>query len=87
MKMAEIAERIKSHLSRLEQDPLTARNDRGHARFWGTNATVAGRFVKIRYVSYQGWASLSKDEALRYLNKLDTGYVGQHFQALREAPG
>lgn len=79
MKLAEIARRIKAHLDRLAANPETARNAKGHARFWTPNAFVAGRYVKVIYVSYQHTSALSKEEALRYLEALDAGCTVPHF--------
>lgn len=79
MKLTEIAQRIKAHLDRLAANPETARNAKGHARFWTPNACAAGRYVKVTYVSYQHTSALSKDEALRYLEALDAGCTVPHF--------
>lgn len=83
MKLGEIAQKLKEHLSRFEQDPVLSKNDKGKTRFWNTGVVVSGRFIKVCYISYQGYSNLTKDEALQYLEKLDAGFVGQHFQALR----
>lgn len=85
MKLSEIAEKIKAHLARFQDDPVLSKTKEGKGvRFWNTNAEVSGRFVAVTYVSYQLTSKLSKAEALQYLAKLDDGFVGRHIEALRE---
>jgi catalase len=86
LKLAEIASRINAHLKRFERDPVINKDRSGnglHDYFWA-GAGVAGRYVSVHYVSYQGHHHLTKADALRYLQKLDAGYVGRHWQALKE---
>lgn len=85
VKLKELAERIGAHLRRFADDPVLSRGAWGKsARFWSPYCGVAGRFVVVRYVSYQGNINITKAEATAYLAKLDAGYVGRHFEALRE---
>lgn len=85
VKLKDLAERIAAHLKRFEADPLLSRRkDKKTARFWSTSCVVNGRFVSVSYISYQGSSNMSKAEAQAYLAKLDAGYVGRHFEALRE---
>ena len=81
-KLAEIAKRIAAHLYRIEM----AQPDHGSARslFWNTGAISGGARVFVTYISYQGHASLTKADALKYLAWLDAGNVGKHWQALRQ---
>lgn len=88
MKLNEIAERISTHLHRFENDPaINVRPGGNQYRtlpYWHPGAAARGRFVYVRYVSFQLSSTLSKDQATRYLEWLDAGNVGRHFQ-LREA--
>jgi hypothetical protein len=85
MKMQEIAERIDKHLSRFENDPEINKpldnTDRplyrGSGAFYG-----AGRYIGVRYISYQGSSNLTKSDALEYLKWLDAGNIGKHYKAL-----
>jgi hypothetical protein len=83
MKLKEIAEKIGAHLKRFEADPVLSRRSDGNARFWNAGCGVAGRYVSVTYVSYQGESTMSKAEAEAYLSKLDAGFVGRHWEALR----
>jgi len=47
-------------------------------------ASASGRFVYVRYISFQGSSHLSRDQAEAYLAYLDSGKTGRHFEALRE---
>jgi hypothetical protein len=85
MKLKELAEKIGAHLKRFEADPvLSLRKDGKSARFWGAGCGVAGRYVSVTYISYQGQSTMTKAEAEAYLSKLDAGFVGRHFEALRK---
>lgn len=86
MKLAEVAAKIDEHLKRLEKDPKwnvrKSVDDKHHLslpRLWNSGAWVAGRYVLVIYVSYQGHAALSKSEAVEYLQWLDAGNKGQHY--------
>jgi len=95
LSLTEIAERIDRHLSRMER---SAQKVNGHSmavnpdgtvtnlRLFSANATRMGNRVGVTYVSYQGRSSLTRDEALSYLAGLDGGYVGRHYEWLREHP-
>lgn len=87
--LRELGDRISEHLKRFEADkgPGGANAPRAQgARFWNAGAWFAGGpKLRVVYVSYQGRSLLTRDEAERYLAKLDAGFVGRHFEALREA--
>ncbi len=84
-KLDDVASRIAAHLDRLEKDKAwNVRGDRGALRLWCSHAFRAGRYVAVRYISYQGTTNLTRDEALRYLAALDGGFKGRHFEALRK---
>lgn len=87
--LAEVAARIAAHLKRFETDPLINvwKNGRvGGTRpyFWAT-ARAAGSRVAVQYISYQGWSTLTKVEALAYLAWLDAGNVGRHHRQQEQA--
>lgn len=73
MKLAKIAARIDKHLDR-----MAATTHKG--KFFYPAAHHAGRYVMVRYVSYQGTHSMTKDEAAAYLAWLDAGNNGRHFE-------
>ena len=78
MKLKEIANEINKYLKQFE-----ANEDRHTACYYNSFAIAAGRFVQIIYVSYQGHSSLTKQEALEYLNWLQEGNVGRHYDMRR----
>lgn len=87
VKLRDIAAKIGAHLKRFEADKLGVnKDDRGDGTgcrpYYIAGAGVAGRYVWVRYVSYQGAQHLTREEALAYLAWLDAGNVGRHFQAL-----
>jgi hypothetical protein len=84
MKLTEIANRIRDHLHRFERDPninVQTKKTRLHP-YYCAGAYAAGRFVYVCYVSFQGYANLTKEQAESYLTWLDCGNVGQHWKAL-----
>ena len=88
--LTETAKRISAHLKRFEADPDSNRPKRqgaylGINPYRNANAVRLGRFVGVRYISYQGRHNITRQEAERYLSWLDAGHVGTHWQALREA--
>lgn len=89
MKLAEIAARISAHLKRFEADPVINRprdgKEGGVRPYWMAGSWSSGRYVGVRYVSYQGASHLTKQEALDYLEWLDAGNVGTQFHMRRRA--
>jgi hypothetical protein len=90
MTVKEIAAKIDAHLRRFEADPEVNRYgpdapvaQQKLKRFWNAHAWDNGRYVRVLYISYQGSTALPKADAERYLAKLDAGFVGRHFEALR----
>ncbi len=80
--LVEIAERISAHLKRIERDKAlnpTSNGGMGTRPYFEAYAWRAGKYVIVRYVSYQGSTSLRHAEALRYLTWLDAGNVGKHW--------
>lgn len=95
MKLSEIAARIDTHLRRFEHDKeinaeIVRENSRGQVSrtypYYNAVAWPAGRYVGVRYVSYQTAFYLSKADALTYMEWLDGGNVGRHFKALSNGP-
>ncbi len=83
-KLAEIAERITAHLKRMERNPEI---ERGVGfRLMYSRAWDSGPVVRITYVG-QGSIALRKADALKYLEWLDAGNNGRHWEALREVQG
>lgn len=90
--LAEIAERIKAHLKRFEGDavinaakpPIIPGAREGQRTYFMANAFRIGPCVGVTYVSYQGPTKLPRDKALAYLNWLDAGHVGRHYDLERE---
>lgn len=89
--MKELAARISAHLKRFEADPeinrhAAARREQDRTvPYYTARAFVAGAWIGIVYVSYQGATNVPRADAERYLAKLDAGFVGRHFEALRES--
>ncbi len=83
-KLKDIAAKIDAHLKRFEADPkINTSATRSSIRpYYGAGAGVAGAYVSVTYVSFQGARTLDRDEALRYLAWLDAGNVGQHYKAI-----
>lgn len=87
MKLAEISDRICKHLRRFEADPKINPPDPVYKTrpYFMTNSRSAGSRVFVKYVSYQNTYSLTKAEAIAYLEWLDAGNVGRHFEQQKEA--
>lgn len=85
MTLTEIGDRINKHLKRFEADPsINVRNSKyGTSPYYHASAVRAGRYVNVVYVAYQGSTSLSREDAESYLEWLDSGHVGTHYEALR----
>lgn len=83
--LQKLAARIHAHLDRFEKDPAcnTVSPSTNLPRFYDAACSTSGRFVYVRYISYQGTTALSKAEAEAYLAWLDAGNVGRHFEAFR----
>lgn len=85
MKLTEIAKRIHAHLKQFEADSaINKRRDNRYAGrpFYFPYAIKVGRNVLIRYVCYQDDSILNKTSALEYLNWLEKGNVGKHWEVL-----
>lgn len=84
----EIADRIDAHLKRIEADPtLNPEREKGGmklATFWRATAGANGSWVFVYYFATHGATSLTRADAERYLQMLDAGFVGRHFEALRQ---
>lgn len=81
MKLQEIADHICNHLQRFEADPvINPTNEHGTKPYYWACAVARGPKIFVTYVSYQGPSSLSKAEALQYLEWLDAGNIGEHYR-------
>lgn len=82
MKLEEIASRINAHLRRLERDPEWNKPSPVYKtrNLYHSGAMRAGSYVQVWYVSYQGTFSWRKAEALAYLEWLDKGNKGLHWE-------
>jgi hypothetical protein len=87
MTLTEIAKEIGEYLKRFESDKTINKiNKRFHtSEYYHAHAYRGGRYVRVTYVSYQGASSLTKEEALKYLEWLRAGNVGRHWDMIREA--
>lgn len=87
MTMSELAEWINLYLKMFEGDPkINKKDDRNIPRFWHSFCHYPGRGPKIsvKYISFQHTSTLSKAEAEKYLEWLEAGNVGRHYEALRD---
>lgn len=84
--MKEMAKRIDAHLKRFEKD-LTI-NKKIHndlrAYWWAGAGYGGGSRLHVTYINYQAHPTLTKPEAAKYLQMLDSGFVGRHYEALRK---
>jgi hypothetical protein len=84
--LTETAKLINAHLKRFERDPainLNTMPDRsGLSLYYCAGAGVSGRYVWVKYISYQNASHLTRADAEAYLKKLDEGFVGRHWEAL-----
>ena len=82
----EIADRIHAHLKRWENDPeinVDKNPPHGQYKYFHANCFKMNKGVGVSYISYQGHTKLGREEAIRYLEMLDNGYIGRHFEAFR----
>lgn len=81
VKLSEIAQRIDAHLKRFERDKvINQANVKYHTTpYHQACAWAAGGWVGVRYVAYQGNVSLTRQQAVQYLEWLDAGNVGKHW--------
>ena len=85
--LRETADAIFAHLKQMEGDPsVNTETTKGLKRYYGASAWVAGRYVGVQYISYQGGSNLTRADAEWYLKWLDGGGEGRHYEALRERP-
>jgi hypothetical protein len=79
-----IANRIHKHLQRMEKDP--AINTQYHPSmraFDRPSARAIGVYIYISYVARLGASEINRKRAERYLEYLDQGGTGKHFELER----
>ncbi len=82
MRLKEIAEEINGYLRQFEADTkINSFRDpkRALKPYYYSGAWQAGRYVGIRYVSFQGTSHLGREEAEKYLEFLRSGGIGKHY--------
>lgn len=85
-RVEEVGQQINAHLKRFEADPeINAVDPKRKTRpFYQAGAWVHCGKVSVVYIGYWGSSRLTLEDAERYLEWLDTGNVGRHYEALRE---
>jgi hypothetical protein len=85
-KLTEIAARINQHLKALENNKKVNKTcSVTHCSpYYYAGAWAAGRYVRVCYVRYQGASTLTRAEALKYLEHLDGGGTDEHWEVLRQ---
>lgn len=90
-----LADRIDAHLKRMESDPKINKvrrytNHHGQTSelhpLYSPAACRTGSRISICYILYQGWKTLTFDEARRYLDVLDhnPGKLIKHWEVLEK---
>jgi len=76
MTMLELADELHQELRRLEyiehSQPDYGDADAGRTRLFGSGAVESGKYIKLRYISYQGQSSISKETGQKLLAHLRT---------------
>lgn len=86
MTLTEIANKISTHLKRMERDPKINTyipGTRLHRLHWA-NAYRGGKYVMVCYISFQHASTLTREEAERYLAWLDAGNYITHYDMPKE---
>ena len=83
MKLKDIAGKINEYLKRFEADAkINKPSVAGRiSPYYMSSAWSAGRYVQVRYISFQGVHSLTREQAEKYLAFLEQGGVGKHHRA------
>jgi hypothetical protein len=82
MKLKETAAKLDAYLKAFERDPLVNTPLPGRLdlhSYYHASACQSGRYVCIRYITYQHPTNLTKAEAEQYLAWLDAGNKGKHY--------
>jgi hypothetical protein len=84
MKKKEIATRLYEHLKKLENDKEynVRKKEGGLTPLFQVNVWATNRAIHVVYVSFQGDSLLTDEEAIAYLNWLDAGNKGKHWESL-----
>lgn len=87
-KLKDIAKEIDGYLKKFEADPKTNTGrynpKAGLHEYYNAGCSSRGRFVCVWYISYQGNSSLTKAEAIEYLDWLKAGNIGRHYECLKK---
>lgn len=84
MKLKEIATEINGYLKKFEADPAINRRKTGNVNippYFRACSWHSGRYVGVRYVSFQGTTYLSRQSAEQFLAWLRQGGIGTHYKA------
>ncbi len=95
MTLTDIAKAIDAHLRRFEADPqinaerhyespITGQREIAGRPYYRAGAWRGGRYVMVKYISFQNAAALTREQAEAYLAWLDAGNVGRHYKMMRE---
>lgn len=77
MKLAEIAKEIDTYLQYFSK--YYPKRDDGHTLFYMPCARPAGRYVRMKFITYHGGVCVSKEDAIRYLEWLKSGNIGTYY--------
>ena len=84
MTLTEIGKRINAYLKQFENNPnINIMNSYDMRPYYNACACRVGRYVSVKYVSFQQGHTLTREEAERYLKWLEAGNVGTHHEALK----
>ena len=85
MKLKEIARELFKYLAEFERlENIEHKGDRRYlGRYYNVNVWSGGRFVYVKYISYQIETAMTKSEATEYLEWLRAGNSGRHYEMIR----
>lgn len=79
-KLKDLAARIQAHFTRFEKDPkINIRKNGGLLPFFCPRSWAGGKFVYVKYITFQCDHPLTRAEAVEYLARLDAGEQIKHF--------
>ncbi|HBD95356.1 MAG TPA: hypothetical protein DC057_14405 [Spirochaetia bacterium] len=80
MKLEEIAYRINKYLQEFEADKKVNTLKMKVTKYYQPSAFSTGKNIGIRYIIYQSVSILNKKDAIEYMNWLEKGNKGKHFE-------